>query len=98
MNQDYVADRQESPEGKPYSFSSANGCVGEAEESNSLESEADTVTNYLTEVANTNGEISEVGIKWRGEAENVLVAGDFSNWEPLTMSSQGKDLWTGTEH
>ena len=72
--------------------------AGEEGESTSLESEADTVTNYLTEVANTNGEISEVGIKWRGEAENVLVAGDFSNWEPLTMSSQGKDHWTGTEH
>lgn len=59
----------------------------------SLESGEDKVTDYLTEVKESSEEASMVTLKWSGLAESVLVAGEFSNWQPLTMSEYQKGLW-----
>ena len=58
----------------------------------SLES-VDKVTNHLTEITNIGFETVEVTLRWTGSARQVAVAGDFSHWQPLTMSQEEKELW-----
>ena len=58
----------------------------------SLES-VDKVTDHLTEINNIAVETVEVTLKWTGPAQHVTVAGDFSNWRPLTLSQEERDLW-----
>ena len=60
---------------------------------NSLESEGDEVRNYLNEVSESSDETFNVNLKWSGSAQSVDVVGEFSNWRPLTMSRDEKDLW-----
>ena len=31
-------------------------------------------------------ELAEVTIRWRGEAQEVKLAGEFNNWEPETIT------------
>ena len=39
-------------------------------------------------------EVETVSIQWRGKANKVEVAGEFSNWQPLSMSRQEEgDSW-----
>ena len=59
----------------------------------SLESGEDKVTDYLTEVKESSEEAALVTLKWSGPAESVQVAGDFSNWNPLTLTEYEKGLW-----
>ena len=58
----------------------------------SLES-VDKVTDHLTEITSMAEDTSEVALKWTGQAGLVSVSGDFSNWEPLTMSQVEPELW-----
>ena len=51
---------------------------------------ASITENNSTEMA----EVESVSIQWRGEeATRVEVAGQFSNWQPLTMSRLEGGSW-----
>ena len=38
-------------------------------------------------------EVAEATITWKGFAKTVEVAGEFSNWTPLSLSNQEDDIW-----
>jgi len=39
-------------------------------------------------------EVSHIGLAWHGEANDVSVAGDFSNWVPLSMAKISERKWS----
>merc|ERR1712013_813446 len=41
-----------------------------------------------------NSEVADASIDWFGHANNVRVLGEFSNWEPLTMSKEKDGKWS----
>merc|ERR1712192_5130 len=44
----------------------------------------------------TEQEVVPISIQWCGFAKDVRVLGEFSNWEPLTMSNEKEDKWNLT--
>ena len=55
--------------------------------------ESNKVTDYLNEVVVVREEVVTLKLKWCGTADNVLVKGNFTNWQPLSMVKFQNDLW-----
>ena len=59
----------------------------------SLGSDTDKVIDYLNEVVESSADAVVLRLKWKGNARNVFVKGEFSNWQPLTLTRNENDLW-----